>query len=105
MVAGPPVTSTLESCSEIWHTSALQGVLAYRVLPIPRYKDGPIQSVRSKFQIAADCSHDIDEWRGWTEETVPTTQRALGDGVALLIDAISGFSPEWAISIGLKSGL
>lgn len=53
-----------------------------------------------KFRIGAECGHDVDEWPGRTEEIVPTIRRALGDDVALLVDANSGFSPRRAIEVG-----
>ena len=53
-----------------------------------------------KFRIGAECGHDIDEWPGRTEEIIPTMRRALGDDVALLVDANSGFSPPRAIAVG-----
>jgi L-alanine-DL-glutamate epimerase-like enolase superfamily enzyme len=53
-----------------------------------------------KFRIGAECGHDIDEWPGRTEEIVPAMRRAMDDGVALLVDANSGFSPEKAIEVG-----
>ncbi len=53
-----------------------------------------------KFRIGAECGHDIDEWPGRTEEIVPTMRRELGDDVALLVDANSGFSPARAIEVG-----
>lgn len=53
-----------------------------------------------KFRVGAECGHDVDEWPGRTEEIVPTIRRALGDDVALLVDANSGFSPERAIAVG-----
>ncbi len=53
-----------------------------------------------KFRVAAECGHDIDEWPGRTEDIVPTVRAALGDDVALLVDANSGFSPERAIEVG-----
>jgi L-alanine-DL-glutamate epimerase-like enolase superfamily enzyme len=53
-----------------------------------------------KFRVGAECGHDVDEWPGRTEEIVPTMRRALGDGVALLVDANSGFSPPRAIEVG-----
>ncbi len=53
-----------------------------------------------KFRVGAECGHDVDEWPGRTEEIVPTMRRALGDGVALLVDANSGFSPKRAIEVG-----
>ncbi|GAB4359586.1 MAG: galactarate dehydratase [Kiloniellaceae bacterium] len=53
-----------------------------------------------KFRIGAECGHDVDEWPGRTEEIVPTMRRAMDDGVALLVDANSGFSPQKAIEVG-----
>ena len=53
-----------------------------------------------KFRIGAECGRDLDEWPGRTEEIVPTMRRELGDAVALLVDANSGFSPERAIEVG-----
>lgn len=53
-----------------------------------------------KFRIGAECGHDIDEWPGRTEEIVTTIRKALGDDVALLVDANSGFSAERAIAVG-----
>jgi len=53
-----------------------------------------------KFRIGAECGHDIDEWPGRTEEIVPTMRRAMDDGVALLVDANSAFSPQHAIEVG-----
>src|SRR5580658_3026353 len=53
-----------------------------------------------KWRVAAECGRDVDEWPGRTEAIVPTVARALGDGVAKLVDANSGFSPSRAIQIG-----
>lgn len=53
-----------------------------------------------KFRVGAECGHDVDEWPGRTEEIVPAVRRALGDDVALLVDANGGFSPERAIEVG-----
>lgn len=53
-----------------------------------------------KFRIGAECGHDVDEWPGRTEAIVPAVRSALGDGVALLVDANSGFSPARAIAVG-----
>lgn len=53
-----------------------------------------------KFRIGAECGGDVDEWPGRTEEIVPTMRKAMGDGVALLVDANSGFSPKRAIAVG-----
>jgi L-alanine-DL-glutamate epimerase-like enolase superfamily enzyme len=53
-----------------------------------------------KFRVAAECGHDIDEWPGRTEAIVPAIRKALGDKVALMVDANSGFSPKRAIEVG-----
>ncbi len=53
-----------------------------------------------KFRVAAECGHDIDEWPGRTEAIVPAIRKALGDKVALMVDANSGFSPKRAIAVG-----
>jgi len=53
-----------------------------------------------KWRVAAECGGDIDEWPGRTEQIVPTVARALGDGVAKLVDANSGYSPRRAIEVG-----
>ena len=53
-----------------------------------------------KWRVGAECGHDVDEWPGRTEEIVPRVARALGAGVAKLVDANSGFSPPRAIEVG-----
>jgi len=53
-----------------------------------------------KWRVAAECGRDVDEWPGRTEAIVPRVARALGDGVAKLVDANSGFSPPRAIQVG-----
>ncbi|MBT4890781.1 MAG: mandelate racemase/muconate lactonizing enzyme family protein [Rhodospirillales bacterium] len=53
-----------------------------------------------KFRVAAECGRDVDEWPGRTEEIVPTMRKAMGDDIALLVDANSGFSPKRAIEVG-----
>lgn len=53
-----------------------------------------------KFRVGAECGHDVDEWPGRTEDIVPAMRKALGDDVALLVDANSGFSPPRAIEVG-----
>jgi len=53
-----------------------------------------------KWRVGAECGHDVDEWPGRTEAIVPTVARALGDGVAKLVDGNSGFSPRRAIEVG-----
>jgi L-alanine-DL-glutamate epimerase-like enolase superfamily enzyme len=53
-----------------------------------------------KWRVGAECGHDVDEWPGRTEAIVPTVAHALGDGVAKLVDANSGFSSPRAIQVG-----
>ena len=53
-----------------------------------------------KWRVAAECGRDVDEWPGRTEAIVPVVARALGDGVAKLVDANSGFSAGRAIQVG-----
>jgi len=53
-----------------------------------------------KWRVGAECGHDVDEWPGRTEAIVPQVARALGDRVARLVDANSGFSPARAIAVG-----
>src|ERR1700691_5780402 len=53
-----------------------------------------------KWRVAAECGRDVDEWPGRTEAIVPTVSRALGDGVAKVVDDNSGYSPSRAIQVG-----
>ncbi len=53
-----------------------------------------------KFRIGSECGHDVDEWPGRSEAIVPAVREALGDHVALLVDANSCYTPERAIEIG-----
>ena len=53
-----------------------------------------------KFRVGAECGRDVDEWPGRTEEIVPFMRKAMGDDVALLVDANSGFSTKRAIAVG-----
>jgi L-alanine-DL-glutamate epimerase-like enolase superfamily enzyme len=53
-----------------------------------------------KWRVAAECGRDVDQWPGRTEAIVPTVARALGDGVAKLVDANGGYSPRRAIEVG-----
>ena len=53
-----------------------------------------------KWRVAAECGHDVDEWPGRTEAIVPYVARALGEGIAKLVDANSGYSPGRAIEVG-----
>jgi L-alanine-DL-glutamate epimerase-like enolase superfamily enzyme len=53
-----------------------------------------------KWRVGAECGNDVDEWPGRTEAIIPVVSRALGAGVAKLVDANSGFSPPRAIEVG-----
>ncbi len=53
-----------------------------------------------KWRVGAECGRDQDEWPGRTEKIVPLVSRALGDGVAKLVDANSCYSPKKAIEVG-----
>jgi L-alanine-DL-glutamate epimerase-like enolase superfamily enzyme len=55
-----------------------------------------------KWRVGAECGHDVDEWPGRTEAIVPQVARALGEGVAKLVDANGGFSPARAIEVGRR---
>ncbi len=53
-----------------------------------------------KFRIARECGHDVDQWPGRTESIVKLMRETLGDEVALLVDANSGYTPGKAIEVG-----
>jgi len=53
-----------------------------------------------KVRAGAEVGRGRDEWPGRTEEIVQTMRRAMGDGVDLLIDANSCYSPTRAIEVG-----
>jgi L-alanine-DL-glutamate epimerase-like enolase superfamily enzyme len=53
-----------------------------------------------KIRIGKVCGHDEDEWPGRTEALVPAVRRAIGDDVALLVDANSCYTPARAIAVG-----
>ncbi len=53
-----------------------------------------------KIRVGSECGHDRDQWPGRTEAIVPAVRRALGDDVALLVDANSCYSPGQAIEVG-----
>jgi L-alanine-DL-glutamate epimerase-like enolase superfamily enzyme len=54
----------------------------------------------AKWRVGAECGQDVDEWPGRTEAVIPIVARALGDGVAKLVDGNSGFSVARAIAVG-----
>ena len=53
-----------------------------------------------KFRIGKECGHDGDVWPGRTEAIIPAVRDAFGDGVRLLVDANSCYTPGKAIEIG-----
>ena len=53
-----------------------------------------------KFRIGRECGHDADEWPGRTAEIVPAVRAAVGDDIALLVDANSCYTPDKAIEVG-----
>lgn len=53
-----------------------------------------------KWRVGSEVGRNVDEWPGRSEEVVPTVARALGDGVAKLVDANSCYSPAKAIELG-----
>src|SRR4051812_48724719 len=53
-----------------------------------------------KWRVGSECGRDKDEWPGRTEKIVPLVSNALGEGMAKLVDANSGFSPRRAIAVG-----
>jgi L-alanine-DL-glutamate epimerase-like enolase superfamily enzyme len=53
-----------------------------------------------KWRVGSECGRDRDEWPGRTEDVVPVVARALGDGIAKLVDANSCYSPKRAIEVG-----
>ena len=53
-----------------------------------------------KFRVGAECGRGEDEWPGRTEEIVPTLRKAMGDDIALLVDANSCYAPQQAIEVG-----
>ena len=53
-----------------------------------------------KFRVGRECGRDQDEWPGRTEAVVPAVRKALGDGVRLLVDGNSCYTPATAIEVG-----
>jgi L-alanine-DL-glutamate epimerase-like enolase superfamily enzyme len=53
-----------------------------------------------KIRIGKVCGHDEDEWPGRTAALVPAVRAALGEDVALLVDANSCYTPQRAIAVG-----
>ena len=53
-----------------------------------------------KVRVGRECGHDADEWPGRTEALLPAVRDALGDDVALLVDANRAYTPRKAIEVG-----
>ncbi|MDP6346354.1 MAG: mandelate racemase/muconate lactonizing enzyme family protein [Alphaproteobacteria bacterium] len=53
-----------------------------------------------KFRVGRECGHDQDEWPGRSEAVVAAVRAALGDDVALLVDANSCYTAGKAIKVG-----
>jgi L-alanine-DL-glutamate epimerase-like enolase superfamily enzyme len=53
-----------------------------------------------KIRIGKVCGHDQDQWPGRTPALVAAVRRAVGDDVALLVDANSCYTPAKAIEVG-----
>lgn len=53
-----------------------------------------------KIRVGKECGHDEDEWPGRSDTIVPAVRRAVGDDVALLVDANSCYTPKKAIEVG-----
>ncbi len=53
-----------------------------------------------KFRVGAEVGRNQDEWPGRTENIIATMSAALGDSMALMVDANSCYSPKRAIEVG-----
>ncbi len=53
-----------------------------------------------KVRIGKVNGHDEDQWPGRTEALIPAVRKALGDGVTVLADGNSCYTPPKAIQIG-----
>jgi len=53
-----------------------------------------------KIRVGKVCGHDQDQWPGRTEALIPAIRKALGDGVRLLADGNSCYTPKRAIEVG-----
>lgn len=53
-----------------------------------------------KFRVGAEVGRNVDEWPGRSEEIVPIIREAVGEGMDLLVDANSCYTPESAIELG-----
>lgn len=55
-----------------------------------------------KVRVGKENGHDQDPWPGRTETLIPTVRKAVGDEIALLVDANSGYTPAKAIEVGRR---
>jgi L-alanine-DL-glutamate epimerase-like enolase superfamily enzyme len=53
-----------------------------------------------KIRVGSVNGHDEDQWPGRTDELVPTVRKAVGDKVALHVDANSCYTSKKAIEVG-----
>lgn len=53
-----------------------------------------------KIKIGKRMGYDVDEWPGRTESLIRKAREAVGDGIILLADGNSGFTPKRAIEVG-----
>ncbi len=53
-----------------------------------------------KIRIGKVCGHNEDQWPGRTEELVPAVRKAVGDDIAILVDANSCYTADKAIEVG-----
>ena len=53
-----------------------------------------------KIRVGKVNGHDEDQWPGRTDALVPTVREAIGDGVKLLVDGNSCYTPAKAIEVG-----
>jgi L-alanine-DL-glutamate epimerase-like enolase superfamily enzyme len=53
-----------------------------------------------KVKIGKRTGHDQDEWPGRTQQVVAAVRHALGDGIGILVDANSCYTPAKAIEVG-----
>jgi len=53
-----------------------------------------------KIRVGKVCGHDEDQWPGRTETLIPAVRKAVGDDIALLVDANSCYTPSKAIEVG-----
>jgi L-alanine-DL-glutamate epimerase-like enolase superfamily enzyme len=55
-----------------------------------------------KIKIGSPAGHDRDAAPGRTEKLIPTVRKALGDGIRLMADGNSCYTPPMAIAVGRR---